>query len=138
MCACGLRPARGAAQPRLGRGCARGRLHNFHLLYLFTDVGGLPAFARAASRAQGNHQAGFNGLAQGLHLAARPPVWRAVVRPARSFFVCVLRRKVRHPAALRERGGLGIRFGRRLAFAGGWVQIRPFIMQRRVAQCIRW
>jgi hypothetical protein len=42
-------------------------------------------------------------LARLLHLGARPPVWRAVVRPARSFFVCVLRRKGRHPAALRER-----------------------------------
>src|SRR5512146_161700 len=68
------------------------QLHNFHLLYLFTDV---PAFFAAAAP-PGPWQAGKAGVAWSLHQVARPPVWRAVVRPARSFFSW---RKVRRPAA---------------------------------------
>ena len=100
-----MRVAMTRRHPRrqLGRTRMRSRLHNFHLLYLFTERAGVEV-PRPPS------QDAASSLARPLHQGARPPVWRAVVRPARSFFSASLRRKVRHSAALRERAAVtGIR-----------------------------
>ena len=96
-----------APQPRLrrrqpGRARIRGRLHNLHLLYLFTDVAGLRP--RTGPRETASAAPAPPGM--GVASSSQTPRLAGCGATSPLFFYASLRRKVRHPAALRERAAV--------------------------------